>query len=51
MKVGKCPNCSNLLEKKDIETHKIHVGGVYSHYAFVCKICGHIIGFAARESD
>ena len=50
MKIGKCPKCGNVLDGTfDIETRKIK-GGTYSHFAFVCKKCGHIIGFAARES-
>jgi len=51
MNVGKCPKCGDVLDGTfDIETHKIK-GGTYSHLVFVCKKCGHIIGFAARESD
>ncbi len=43
----KCPKCGEKSDENNIEN--IHFRGTFeSHYAYVCKKSGHIIGFSSN---
>ena len=47
--VGKCPSCDAPLKREDIMDVYLR-GTVYTHNAYVCRLCSHIIGFSAAHS-
>ena len=43
----RCTKCGEKLDENDIEG--IHFRGMFErHYAYLCKKCGHIIGFSSN---
>ena len=46
--IGRCPICNYPLGKDDILQKRLR-GIVYTHNAYVCRFCGHIIGFSAAQ--
>ena len=48
MSIGKCPNCKEILTKKDIDDIEFR-GIEQTHIAYVCKKCNTIIGFGTTR--
>jgi hypothetical protein len=44
--IGKCPICDESLKGNDIKD-VLFRGNFYTHTAYVCRFCNHIIGFSA----
>jgi len=43
----KCTKCGEKLDENDIKDVQFR-GTFERHYAYVCKKCGHIIGFSSN---
>ncbi len=48
MDIGKCPKCENFVTSNDIKEVKFR-GTFQVHHAYVCELCGHIIGFSSSR--
>lgn len=50
MEIGKCPKSDEVLEQDEIIEKRIRVR-YNSHFAYVCKRCGYIMGFSSCRTE
>ena len=46
--IGKCPECGEQVSRSDIRVVQIRTTFWRPHFAYVCRKCNHIIGFASN---
>jgi hypothetical protein len=46
--IGKCPECNEQVSRRDIRVVQIRTTFWRPHFAYVCRKCEHIIGFASN---
>ena len=46
--VGKCPECGEMVSRRDIGVVQLRSTWWRPHFAYVCKRCDHIIGFGSN---
>ena len=46
--IGRCPQCGEMVTRRDIRVSQIRTTFWWPHFAYVCRKCEHVIGFASN---